>query len=88
LKPTTCERTKNIAMGMRMRGRLSCCGDFEDADLRVADGIGVVVHVHAFHIGLAFREVEMFDVMLLPAVNVNGFFVEEYQRARKIPLRR
>src|SRR6266567_7308755 len=59
-------------------------GDFEDADLRVADGIGVVVDVDALHVGLAFLEVEMFDVVLLATMNVNGFFVEKNQSAGEI----
>src|SRR6267143_3602805 len=75
---------EDIALGMRMRGRLLERRDFEGTDLGVADGVGVVIHVDAFDVGLAFLEVEMFDVMLLAAVNVDGFFVEENQRAGEI----
>jgi len=42
-------------------GALSGGGDFEDADLSVADGVGVVVDVDALDVGLALLEVEMFD---------------------------
>ena len=59
-------------------------GDFEDADLGVADGVGIVVDVDALDVSLALLEVEMFDVVLLPAVNVDGFFVDEYKRAGEI----
>src|SRR6266851_450243 len=65
-------------------GALSGGGDFEDADLSVADGVGVVVDVDTLDVGLAFLEVEMLDVVLLAAVNVDGFFVEEHQRAGEI----
>src|SRR5229473_7972785 len=65
-------------------GALSGGGDFEDADLSVADGVGVVVDVDALDVGLAFLEVEMLDVELLPAVKVDGFFVDEHQRAGEI----
>ena len=50
----------------------------------VADGIGVVVHVDALDVSLALLEVEMFDVVLLPAVKVDGFFVDEHKRAGEI----
>ncbi len=43
----------------------------------VADGVGVVVDVDALDVGLALLEVEMLDVVLLAAVDVDGFFVEE-----------
>src|SRR6266436_5854415 len=69
---------------MRVRGRLEGRGDFEGTDLGVADGVGVVIDVDAFDVGLAFLEVEMFDVMLLAAVNVDGFFMEENQGAGEI----
>src|ERR1700687_983370 len=59
-------------------------GDFKDADLGVADGVGVVVNVDALDVSLALLEVEMFDVVLLPAVNVDGFFVDEHKRAGEI----
>src|SRR5258708_38495817 len=35
-------------------------------------------------VSLALLEVEMFDVVLLPAVNVDGFFVDEHKRAGEI----
>src|SRR6266481_4463104 len=75
---------EDIALGMRMRGRLEGRGDFEGTDLGVADGVGVVIHVDAFDVGLALLEVEMFDVMLLAVVNVDGFLVEENERAGEI----
>src|SRR2546429_6585158 len=59
-------------------------GDFEDADLGVADSVGVVVDVDALDVGFAFLEVEMFDVVLLTAVKVDGFFVDERERAGEI----
>ncbi len=57
---------------------------FENAHLRVADRVGVVIDVYLLDISFAFFEVEMLDVVLLPAVNVNGFFVKKNQRAREI----
>ena len=42
------------------------CGDFQNAHLRVANGVGVVVDVDLLHVGFAFLEVEMLDVVLLP----------------------
>src|SRR5256885_7048659 len=54
------------------------------SDLGVADGIGVVVHVDALDVSLALLEVEMFDVVLLPAVKVDGLFVDEHKRAGEI----
>src|SRR5580700_9004091 len=63
------------------RGGLCC---FENAHLRVSDGIGVVIGVHLFYISLALFEVEMLDVILLPAVNVDGFLVKKNERAGKI----
>src|SRR5467141_1730140 len=65
-------------------GALSGGDDFEDADLGVADGVGVVVDVDALDVGFAFLEVEMLDVMLLAAVKVDGFFVEKDQGAGEI----
>src|SRR6266704_560630 len=59
-------------------------GDFEDADLGVADGVGVVVDVDALHVGFAFLEVEMFDVVLLATMNVNGFCVENNESTGEI----
>src|SRR5258707_13882291 len=58
--------------------------DFEGADLGVADGVGVVVGVDALDVGFAFLEIQMLDVGLLAAMNVDGLFVEKYQRAGKI----
>src|SRR5579859_7018116 len=65
-------------------GRASCFGCFEDADLRVAHSVGVIIDVHLLYIGLALFEIEMLDVVLLTAVNINGFLVQENQRAREI----
>src|SRR6266851_5969495 len=65
-------------------GALSGGGDFEDADLGVADGVSVVIDVDALDVGLAFLEIEMFDVVLLAAVKVDGFFVDEHKRAGEI----
>ncbi len=50
----------------------------------VADGVGVVVDVDALDVGLALLEVEMLDVVLLAAVKVDGFFVEEDESAGEI----
>src|SRR5690348_15405217 len=78
---------KNIAVGMRTGGRGRCnvrFGCLEDADLRVANCIGVVVDVHLLYISLAFFEIEMLDVVLLAAVNINRFLVQENQRAWEI----
>ncbi len=58
--------------------------DFEDANLRVADGVGVVIDVDLFYVGFAFFEVEMFDVILLRAVEIDGFFVDGGERAGEI----
>ena len=52
--------------------------------MRVADGVGVVVDVDALDEGFAFLEVEMFDVVLLAAVEVDGFFVDVRQRTGEI----
>ena len=52
--------------------------------MRVADGVGVVVDVDALDEGFAFLEVEMFDVVLLAAVEVDSFFVDVGQRAGEI----
>src|SRR2546430_12968012 len=69
---------------MKMRGRLDSGCDFEDADLRVADGVRVVVDVDALHVCFALLEIEMFDVVLLAAMNVDGFFVQKTKCAWKI----
>src|SRR6266436_5316689 len=61
-------------------------GDFEDADLRVSNRIGVVVDANVLDVGFALFEIEMLDVVLLAAMKVNGFFVKEHQRTRKIDL--
>ncbi len=50
----------------------------------VADSIGVIVDVHLFDVGFTFLKVEMLDVKLLAAVNVDGLFVNEGQGAGKI----
>src|SRR6266851_8229776 len=71
-------------MGVRVRRAVFAGGDFKDTDLRVEDGVGVVINIDTLHVGLAFLEVEMFDVVLLAAVNVNGFFVKENQGAGEI----
>src|SRR3989442_8773951 len=57
---------------------------FEDADLGVADSVGVVVDVDLLDVGFALLEVEMLDVILLAAVNVDGFFVDENEGAGKV----
>ncbi len=80
---------QNIAVRMRMRGRLLAGalfsrGDFKDADLRVADGVGVIVGVDALHVSFAFPEIKVLDVVLLAAMNVDGFFVQENKCAGKI----
>ena len=88
LEPYHLRADENVAARMRIRRISHGCGEglglFEYADLRVADGVGVVVDVHSFDIGLALLEIEMLDVVLLPAVDVDGFFVQENQRARKV----
>ena len=80
---------QDIAVRMKMRGSLLASplfsrGNFQDANLRIPDGVGVVVDVDAFHVSFAFLEVEVFNVVLLAAVNVNGFFVQENKCAREI----
>ena len=57
---------------------------FEHANLRVAHGVGVVVDVHLLDVSLALFEIEMLDVILLPAVNVDGFLMQKNQRTGKI----
>ena len=90
LKPTTCERTstspcERAAGNLRIRlSRARLFGDFQHAHLRVANRVGVVVDVDSLHVRLAFFEVEMLDVILLRAVQVDGFFVHGGQRAGKI----
>src|SRR5206468_12149810 len=69
---------------MKMRGRLDSGCDFEDADLRVADGVRVVVDVDALHVCFALLEIEMFDVLWLAAVAVDGCFVQKTKCAWKI----
>jgi hypothetical protein len=46
---------------------------FEHANLCVPDRIRVVVHVNRFHIGFAFVEIEIFDMVLLALVDVDRF---------------
>src|SRR5438876_5852692 len=82
---------QGIAVRMKMRGSLLGSplfsrGNFQGADLRIPDGVGVVVDVDAFHVSFAFLEVEVFKVVLLAAANVNGFFVQENKCAREIYL--
>lgn len=48
-------------------------GNFEDADLGVADGVGVVIHVDAFYVGFALIEIEALDVVLLALVQIDRF---------------
>ena len=75
---------QDVTVRMRMRARLGSGGVFEDADLRVADGVRVIVDVDALHVSFAFLEIKVLDVVLLAAVNVDGFFVKENQGAGKI----
>ena len=46
-------------------------GDFEHANLRVANRIGVIVDVHGTHVGFAPVEIELVDVILLALMKVN-----------------
>ena len=59
-------------------------GNFEHAHLCVADRIGVIVHVHSLHVGLALFEVEVLDIVLLAGVQVDGFLVHENERTREV----
>src|SRR5260370_30597545 len=65
-------------------GRRGSGGDFEDADVRVANGVGVVIDVDLLDVGLALFEIQVFHVVLLAAVDVDGFFMNECERAGKI----
>ena len=56
----------------------------QNAHLRVANRVGVIIHIHALDVGFAFFEIQMLHVVLLAAVDINGFFVHGGQRAGKI----
>ncbi len=58
--------------------------DFQHADLRVADGVGVVIHVDAFHVGFALIEIEALDVVLLALVEIDRFGMDRGERGREI----
>ena len=58
--------------------------DLQHAHLRVADRVSVVIHIHALHIGFALFEIEMLDVILLAAVQINSFLVNGGQSAGEI----
>src|SRR5437763_15647290 len=60
--------------------------NFQHPHLRVPHRVRVIVHIHALHVGFAFFEVEMLDVELQAAVQINRFFVDKDQRAGKINL--
>jgi hypothetical protein len=71
----------------KLRFRAARSGsDLKDADLGVADGVGVVVGVDLLDVGFAFLEVEMLDVILAAAVEVDGLFVDKDKCAGKINL--
>src|SRR5271154_95212 len=71
--------TKRRGIGV-IRGR----GGFENADLRVANRIGVVIDVYLFDVSFAFLEVQMLHVELRAAMHVDGFLVHAGERAGKI----
>ncbi len=85
LEPDDLGADENVAVGTGCRFiRAFTGGDFQDADLRVADGIGVVIDIDLLHVRFALFEVEMFDVVLLAAVNIDGFFMDSSERADEI----
>jgi hypothetical protein len=59
-------------------------GDFEDANLGVADRVREIVHVDGFHVGFAFVEVQMLNVVLLPLVDVDRLRMDGGERRIKI----
>src|SRR5215471_5611452 len=59
-------------------------GDFEDANLGVADRVGEVIHVNWFHIGLALIKIQMLNVVLLSLVDVDRFRMDGRERRREI----
>src|SRR5271157_248733 len=59
-------------------------GNLEHPHLGVADRVGVVIHVDLLYVGLALLKIQMLDVVLLPPMDINGFFVHRGQRADKI----
>ncbi len=90
LKPITCERTSTSpwdraacasAPAASMR---SLAAHFQHAHLRVADGVGVVVHIHALHIRFPLLEIERLDVKLLPLMKINRLGMHGCERAGEI----
>jgi hypothetical protein len=60
--------------------------DVEDGDLRVVDGVRVVVDVRSLDVGLALLEVELLDEVLLALDDINGLGVEGRQGGREVDL--
>ena len=61
-------------------------GNFQHADLRVADCVGVVIHIDAFYVGFALIEIEVLDVILLALVQVDRFRMDGGEGGGKIHL--
>src|ERR1035441_7698457 len=59
-------------------------GNLEYPHLRVADGVGEVVHVHALHVGLALAKIKSLDVVLLTLMNVDRLGMDGCESGRKI----
>ena len=57
---------------------------FQHAHLRIANGVGVVVHIDALHVRFALLEIQRLDVELLPLVQINGLGMNRRERAREI----
>ena len=60
--------------------------NFKYSHLGVPDGIGVVVHVHRFHVSFALVEIQPLDVILLPLMDVDRFRMNGGERGREVDL--
>ena len=59
-------------------------GDFEYANLGVANRVREVIHINRFYIGFAFVEIQMLDVVLLPLMDVDRLRMDGGERGGEI----
>ena len=76
---------QHVSMGARCRPRNSLLfSNLQYAHLRVANGIGVMIHVHALDVGFALLEIQALHVILLALMDIDCFRVHRRERGRKI----
>ena len=68
----------------RRPSNLLLFSNLQYAHLRVANSIGVVIHIDAFHVSFPLLEIQTLYVILLTLMNVNCLRMQRRQRRRKI----